>query len=55
MKNICFVTDLNDEELKSIEGGKNLLEYAAMGFGWFSEWAADHDDFLGAPRPIGMY
>lgn len=55
MENIYFKSELEEDELKSIEGGKNVLEYLVYGAGYFVEWMIDHDDVLEAPRPIGMY
>lgn len=30
------VQELSKEELKKIEGGKNIIEYAAEGLGWLA-------------------
>ena len=46
---------LDNEELKRIEGGKNLLEYLAYAAGYVVEWGVDHGDVHDVPRPYGMY
>lgn len=55
MENICLVFNLDVEELKNIEGGKNLIEYFVFGVGYLVEWVIDYDDVLAVPRPYGMY
>ncbi len=55
MKNLEFVEELENGQLKEIEGGKNPLEWVAYGIGYVCEKLSKAAEVYNVPRPIGMY
>ncbi len=55
MENNDLILELDNKELKAIDGGKNLLEYIAYGVGYAVQELYEAAEVLAVDRPYGMY